>query len=83
MAAYHAKKLSNIITKKRCVQDLFLTFTRNKNSRFLGYYMHKLSTPVFRKRQEYYRKTVLAPLEEIPTLEDRLKGTKIPILQLT
>lgn len=74
MAAYAAFKSTYIVAPKICIQQIFLTFTRNKQSRYLGYYWRKLSTPVFRKRQREYRKNVLKPLEEIPTLEERLRG---------
>lgn len=59
---------------KRCIREIFLSFTRNKNSRYLGYYQRKLSTPVFREREANYRKNVMKPLEDIPSLAERLKG---------
>lgn len=74
MAAYAAFRTSYELTTKKCVRQIFLTFTRNRTSRYLGYYWRKLSTPVFRKRQAHYRKTVLRPIEQIPSLEERLKG---------
>ena len=75
MAAYAAFKTSINLNTKKCIRQVFLTHTRNKNSRYLGYYWRKLSTPVFRRRQMEYRKNVLKALEEMPSLEERLKGS--------
>ncbi|GBN48578.1 39S ribosomal protein L38, mitochondrial [Araneus ventricosus] len=67
---------------KQFVKDIFLTHVRyvrqERQSRWLGYYFTKLSTPVYLARKENYRKTVLKPLEEIPSLEERLKELNAP-----
>lgn len=78
MAAYTVYKASNSTATKKCVKEVFLTFTRNKNSRYLGYYWRHLSTPVFRRRQLVYRQNVLKALEEIPSLKERLKAINAP-----
>ncbi|CAL1285618.1 unnamed protein product [Larinioides sclopetarius] len=67
---------------KHFVKDIFLTHVRHvrqeRQSRWLGYYFTKLSTPVYLARKENYRKTVLRPLEEMPSLEERLKELNAP-----
>ncbi|KAG8179482.1 hypothetical protein JTE90_027194 [Oedothorax gibbosus] len=79
MSAVYAagKTVKNGITRKY-IKDIFLTTTRNKDSRWLGYYKKKLSTPVYRAREAFYRENVLMPLEEIPSLEQRLKELNAP-----
>lgn len=77
MAAYSGSKVISPSTK-RCIREIFLTFTRAKNSRYLGYYVHLLPTPIFKRRIFVYRQNVLKPLEEIPTLEERLKELNEP-----
>ncbi|XP_015918538.1 large ribosomal subunit protein mL38 [Parasteatoda tepidariorum] len=79
MSAVYAagKTLKTSVTKQR-IKNIFLNFTRAKESRFLGYYKHKISTPVFREREAHYRETVLKPLEEIPSLSQRLAEINAP-----
>lgn len=75
MSAVYAagKTVKNGITRQY-IKDIFLTTTRNRESRWLGYYKKKLPTNVYRAREAHYREHVLRPLEEIPSLEQRLKG---------
>ncbi|GFS80142.1 39S ribosomal protein L38, mitochondrial [Nephila pilipes] len=71
---------SNI--SKQFVKDIFLTQVRNvrreRESRWLGYHKSLISGPVYLSRKEKYFKTVLKPLEEFTSLEERLKEINTP-----
>ncbi|KFM57055.1 39S ribosomal protein L38, mitochondrial, partial [Stegodyphus mimosarum] len=73
-------KSAKCVATRRHVRDIFFTVFRSrfKNSRLLGYYLKKLPAPVYKKRKEDYRENVLRPLEEIPSLKERLAERNAP-----
>ncbi|XP_054714367.1 39S ribosomal protein L38, mitochondrial-like [Uloborus diversus] len=77
-AVYAAGKTVKSATTKQRINEIFLTFKRYKESRFQGYYRRVMPTNEYLQRKEDYRKNVLKPLEEIPTLAERLAEMNAP-----
>ncbi|GIY96560.1 39S ribosomal protein L38, mitochondrial [Caerostris extrusa] len=66
----------NVLKNVYFIQVRFIR--KEKESRYLGFYKRRLPSLEYWARKEKYRSTVLKPLEEIPSLKDRLQELNAP-----